>query len=237
VLRARSRAALARALLAEDGAFVFEASYVLDMLDHLEFDSIYHEHLAYFSITMLKTLFEASRMEIFDVEHVPTHGGSLRVFVQKQGGPHATTAAPAELLASEAARGVRDVETYLEFGRRVFRLRDELRSLLSDLKAQGKRIVAYGAAAKGNTLASFVGMDRTVLEYVVDKNPLKQGLYTPGTHIPVCPAERLLEDQPDFAVIFAWNFADEIMAEQHEYIARGGQFIVPAPSPHVVAKA
>lgn len=223
-----------RHLLEPDGIFVFENSYVRDMLDHLEFDSVYHEHLSYFSVTALSRLFERHGMEIFDVEHLPVHGGSLRVFVKRVGDGHPLTAAPERFRQEEQARGLLKVETYEAFGRRVYALRDKLLQLLGRLRREGKRVVAYGSSAKGNTLLNFMGIGPDLVEYIVDKNPLKQGTFSPGMHLPVYPVSRLVEDKPDMALILAWNFTEEILAQQQEYLAAGGRFIVPTPEPHVV---
>jgi len=223
-----------RALLAEDGVFVFENSYVFDTIDHLEFDSVYHEHHCYYSVTALAKLFERNDLEIFDVVPQPVHGGSLRVFVQRKGGPFPTTDAPARIARTEEERGVRDLRTYQAFAERVYNLRHELVTLLHQLRARGARVAAYGASAKGNTLLNFTRIGPDLVSYVVDKSPLKQGLYTPGMHLPVLPPSQLLSDRPDYALLLAWNFVDEVMTQQRAYIEAGGRFIVPIPTPRVL---
>lgn len=221
-------------ILGPDGIFIFENSYVRDMLDHLEFDSVYHEHLSYFSVTALSALFARHGMEIFDVEHQAVHGGSLRVFVQRVSGGHPVTEAPARFRDEERRAGLCDVATYKAFAARVYELRTSLLALLNRLRSEGKRIVAYGSSAKGNTLLNFMGIGPDLVAYLVDKSPLKQGTFSPGIHLPVMPVERLVEDRPDYAVILAWNFTDEILLQQRQYIDGGGRFIVPIPVPQVI---
>ncbi len=221
-------------VLAPEGVFVFENSYVRDMLDRLEFDSVYHEHLSYFSVTALSKLFERHGMEIFDVEHQSVHGGSLRVFVKRLGSGHSMTEAPARFRDEERRAGLCELETYRAFAARVYDLRTSLLSLLRRLRNEGKSIVAYGSSAKGNTLLNFMGIGPDLVAYLVDKSPLKQGTFSPGIHLPVLPVERLVEDRPDYAVILAWNFTDEILLQQRDYIDGGGRFIVPIPVPRVI---
>jgi SAM-dependent methyltransferase len=218
-------------VLKDSGVAVIEVPYVKDLIDHVEFDTIYHEHLCYFSLTALDRLFSRGGLTIVDVEHEPIHGGSLRLFVSK-----ATERSPAaqELLEVERAWGVDDVAFYTDFGTRVARLRDSLCALLSELKAEGKRIAGYSASAKGSTLLNYCRIGRETLDYVVDRSTAKQGRYTPGTHLPVYRPEQLLEAMPDYALLLAWNFADEILAQQVEYRQRGGQFIIPIPEPKVM---
>lgn len=221
-------------VLGPDGIFIFENSHVRDMLDHLEFDSVYHEHLSYFSVTALSALFERHGMEIFDVEHQPVHGGSLRVFVKRRGAGAAATEAPARFRDEERRAGLCELATYEGFAARVYDLRSRLLALLKGLRGDGKRVVAYGSSAKGNTLLNFMGIGPDLVAYLVDKSPLKQGTFSPGMHLPVFPVERLLEDRPDYALILAWNFTDEILLQQRSYIEGGGRFIVPIPVPLVV---
>lgn len=223
-------------LLKGEGVAVIEVPYVKDMIDHVEFDTIYHEHLCYFSLTALRTLFARHGLAIVDVERIPLHGGSLCLTAARDGS--ASAASPsgsvANLLRDEQAWGVDGVAFYRSFGARVERLRVNLRSLLADLKAQGKRIGVYGASAKGSTLLNYCGIGADTLDFVVDRSTVKQGRYTPGTHLLISAPERLLEEQPDYVLLLTWNFADEILAQQAAYRARGGRFIIPIPDPHVV---
>ncbi|HAL46195.1 MAG: class I SAM-dependent methyltransferase [SAR202 cluster bacterium] len=221
-------------VLGPEGIFIFENSYVRDMLDRLEFDSVYHEHLSYFSVTALSALFERHGMEIFDVEHQSVHGGSLRVFVKRRGAGHPVTQAPARFRDEERRSGLREVATYEAFAARVHDLRTRLLTLLKRLRREGKRVVAYGSSAKGNTLLNFMGIGPDLVTYLVDKSPLKQGTFSPGMHLPVLPVEHLMEDRPDYALVLAWNFIDEIVRQQHRYVEGGGHFIVPIPTPRIV---
>lgn len=219
-------------LLADDGVAIVEVPYLKDLLDNVEFDTIYHEHLCYFSLTALDRIFARHGLVVSDVEWIPIHGGSLRVFANRHG-LATPTASVTECLARERAWGVDDRATYASFGRRVDALREKLLDLLGELKRQGKTIVAYGASAKGSTLLNYCRLGRETLDYVVDRSTVKQGRYTPGTHLPIFAPTRLAE-RPDYVLLLTWNFADEIMAQQAAYRAAGGRFIIPVPEPRVV---
>jgi len=220
-------------LLKDKGIAVIESPYVKDLIDRVEFDTIYHEHLCYYSLTSLDHLFTRHGLVIADVERIPIHGGTLRVFVGKQG-----FASPSQvvlnLLAEEAAWGVDRLDFYKGFGQKVEDLKKQLVTLLKDLKGKGKRIAAYGAAAKGCTLLNYFGIGEDTIDYVVDRSTYKQGRYMPGIHLPILPPAKLLEDQPNYVVMFSWNFAEEIMLQQVEYRHRGGKFIIPVPSVKIV---
>jgi SAM-dependent methyltransferase len=220
-------------LLKPGGAFVMETPYLHDLLEHLEFDTIYHEHLFYYSMTALARLFRQCGLAASHVERVPIHGGSLRVtaVLSSREGDAPTVRA---LLDEERAWGVAEPATYQGFARRVETLQHELKDLLVGLKGRGCRLAAYGAAAKGSTLLNSLGLEPGVLDFVVDRSTYKQGRYMPGVHLPVHPPERLLDEQPDYVLLLSWNFADEIMHQQEEYRRRGGRFIVPIPRPSVV---
>jgi SAM-dependent methyltransferase len=223
-----------RLLLANDGIALIEVPYVKDMLDKGEFDTIYHEHLFYFSLTALARLFERHGLIVADVERLPIHGGSLRVSLAHASSRGSSSAAVASLLAEEAGWGVTTPAIYLAFAERVERIRRELRSLLARLKQEGRRIAAYGAAAKGSTLLNYCGIGHETLDYVVDRSTVKQGRYMPGARLLIQPPDRLLADPPDHVLLLAWNFAEEIMEQQAAYRRRGGRFILPVPAPHVV---
>ena len=214
--------------LAPGGVFVIETHYLLDLLEQGAFDTIYHEHVSYWALRPMTRLFERVGMQVVEVERLPIHHGQLRVFVQRKGEGRVQPSV-ADLVALERARGLERLETYHQFARATLANKQRLRDTLSRLKAQGKRIAGYGAPAKGNTLLSFLELGPDLIDYIADKSPLKQGRYTPGTHIPVVPPQRLLEDQPDYVVLLAWNFADEVLAQQAEYRRRGGAFILPLP--------
>jgi SAM-dependent methyltransferase len=221
-----------RALLAEDGLLVVEVPYLRDLMDRLEYDTIYHEHLCHFSISALLRLCAAAGLRACRVDRLQVHGGSLRLYASPAAGPH--DPAVATMAAEEARAGLLDFATYEAFAVAVGENRRALRGLLEDIRARGRTIAGYGAPAKGNTLLNAGGIDSGLLPFTVDKNPLKVGRYTPGSHIPVLPVGAVLERQPDYLLLLAWNFADEIMEQQREYRRRGGRFVVPIPRPVVV---
>ena len=220
-----------RTLLKEDGVAVIEMPYVKDLVDHCEFDTIYHEHLCYFSVTALDYLFRMHSLFLNNVKRLSIHGGSLRIYVEKKENVSSTVR---DMLRMEAAEKVTRIDFYRDFAKRVEGIRTELRRLLEDLKGQGAHIAAYGAAAKGSTMINYSGIGTEFVDFVVDRNTHKQGLYMPGKHIPVLAPEALLDQMPGYVLLLAWNFADEILQQQKEYQQRGGRFIIPVPNPRVV---
>lgn len=222
-------------LLKPGGVFIIEAPYLIDFLDKNLFDLVYHEHLSYLAIKPLEYFFKKHQMKIFDVVKVSSHGGSIRVFVKKISGKHKVTASIKNFLREEVAKGLNKEKTYLDFAKKIKRNKEELLTLLKDIKRQKKMIIGYGAPAKGNTLLNYFGINSRILDYIVDDSPLKQGLYTPGTHIPVVSSEKLSkEPKPDYIFILAWNFAQPIMDKLFAFSEQGGKFIVPVPNPKIV---
>jgi len=218
-------------LLKQDGVAVIEVPYVGSLIEKCEFDTIYHEHLCYFSVTALNRLFSRHGFVLTDVERLDIHGGSLRLFVSKDSTPSDEVL---RMVEDERSKGMNSQEFYSDFADKVTALGDELTSLLRRLKCDGARIAAYGAAAKGSTLLNFFGIGKESIEYVVDRNPHKQGMFMPGVHIPILSPDKLAESPPDYLLLLAWNFADEIIEAQSEYRDRGGKFIVPVPKPRVI---
>ncbi|UCH52017.1 MAG: class I SAM-dependent methyltransferase [Chloroflexota bacterium] len=215
------------------GSAVFEFPYLKDLLDHAEFDTIYHEHVFYYSVSAVKILAERAKLQLYDVHHQDIHGGSLRVFLQKER-QHEVSSNIRKMLLKEEQYGIMDKDLYRNFGEKVEKLKTKLEGLLLELKKAGKTIAAYGAAAKGNTLLNYIGIDKNMIDFVVDRSPYKQGLLLPGTRIPILHQDELLKRMPDYTLVLAWNFAEEILAQQDEYRKRGGKFIIPIPEIQVI---
>jgi nucleoside-diphosphate-sugar epimerase len=222
--------AAVRNLLSADGIFIIEAYYLVDLLEKNLFDTIYHEHLSYFTVRTIAHLLGRLGMEVFDVEKTNTHGGSLRIFAQKAGGPYPVQLSLRRFLTDESRRNLDSTSTYIDFARRLEEGKKGLKQVLTELRASGKRVAGYGAAAKANTLLNYFGITSEILEYIVDDSPWKQGLYTPGTHIPVVSSDELRKREPDYILILAWNFANSIM---NKYMHLG-KFIIPVPRPIVI---
>ncbi len=218
-------------LLKPDGVVVIEAPYLKALIDNVEFDTIYHEHLCYFSVTALDILFRRHGLFLNEIRLLSIHGGSLRLFVEKieRVGPSVQ-----EQLALEHAEGLDTLAYFRDFSDRVEELRRRLLELLMRLKSAGHSIAAYGAAAKAATLINFAGIGPDMIDFVADRNIHKHGKLMPGQKIPIVAPEKLLEVQPDFVLLLAWNFADEILEQQAEYRRRGGQFIIPVPEPKII---
>ncbi len=219
--------------LAREGLFVIEAHYLADLLEQCAFDTVYHEHVSYWALGPMVRLLSPHGLQVVYADRQPIHHGQLRVVIQRVGEGKVHPAVT-EMLDLEKRQGLGEFETYRQFAQKVLKIKESLRGTLLSLVGQGKRVVGYGAPAKGNTLLGFLEIGPDLLEYIVDKSPLKQGRYTPGHHIPVVPTERLLQDQPDFCLLLAWNFTDEILEQQAEYRRRGGKFILPVPEVKVI---
>ena len=225
------------AILKDNGCAVIEVPYVKDMIDRCEFDTIYHEHLCYFSLTALVNLFSRHGLVIADVERIDIHGGSLRFYVKKENSTlqlSADSNRVENLLQLENEWGLTSGDYYLGFAEKVEQLRHRLLDLLQDLKSRGKSIAVYGASAKSSTLLNYFVIGRDIVNFVVDRSTVKQGRFTPGTHIQIYPPEKLLTDRPDYVLLLTWNFADEILEQQAQYRALGGRFIIPIPELTVI---
>ena len=220
-------------LLKPTGRIILEFPYAADFIEKTEFDTIYHEHVFYFSLTALEPLFQRHGLSIFHVERLGIHGGSLRLFAGANGA-HTRQSSVTNLLHQEKQKGINGLNYYEGFASRVLEVKRELISLLQQLKRQGKSVAAYGASAKGSTLLNFFGLGRDVLEFAADRSTYKQGRLTPGTHIPIVAPAWLLEKLPNYTLLLTWNFAEEILAQQQSYRDRGGKFIIPIPQVKIV---
>jgi len=222
-----------RLILKDSGMAVIEVPYVKEMIDRCEFDTIYQEHLCYFSVTALDRLFHRHDLVIEDVERLPIHGGSLRLFVVPR---HRLGNRPRveAVLKEESTWGVDEVNSYRSFAQQVDHLKANLLEVLGRAKGEGKRVVAYGAAAKGTVLLNYCGVGPETLEFVVDRSPHKQGRYMPGVHVLIQPPEKILETMPDYVLLLVWNIAPEVLEQQSEFRRRGGKFIIPIPEVRIV---
>jgi SAM-dependent methyltransferase len=220
-----------RRILAPGGTAIIEVPYLRDLIDHVEFDTIYHEHLCYFSLTALADLFAREGLALNDAARVPIHGGSLRLFVQHA---PARSARLEALLAQERAQGLDRPQAFRDLAHRVEGVGRRLHALLAVLRGQGARVAAYGAAAKGTILLNHFGLGPRELMWVADRNPRKHGLFVPGVKLPVVPAERIASDRPTHLLLLPWNHRAEILRDQADFLAAGGRFIVPIPDPVVV---
>lgn len=224
----------ARELLSPEGVLAIEVPYGLDMLEKTEFDTIYHEHLSYFLVGTLRKLFERCGMRVFDVERLNVHGGSILIFAGLENSPWPVSERVTGLLALEESRSLHNDAGYHDFAARVDRIRTELPELVRGLKAQGKRIAGYGASAKGNTILNVCGLGTEELDFCSDTTDLKQGKVLPGTHIPVVTPEYAKAHTPDYYLLLAWNYAEEIIRNERGFLDAGGGFILPIPRPRVI---
>lgn len=226
-----------RELLAADGVATFEFPHLAELIANTQFDTVYHEHYSYLSLVAVERIARLNGMVVFRVEQLPTHGGSLRVYLQHASGPHAIESSVADTLAAERATGLNRADTYAGFQAAAERVKDDLVAFLIAAKRDGRSVAAYGAAAKGNTLLNFAGIRPDLIAFVVDRAAAKQGRYMPGSRIPILAPEVLAVNKPDIVLILPWNIAAEVMAEQAGIAAWGGRFWVAVPQLREVALA
>ena len=218
-------------LLADDGFCTFEFPHLMRLIEFNQFDTIYHEHFSYFSFTTVSSVFARHGLAMFDVEQLPTHGGSLRIYAQKRSsGVRPVSSSVAALLETEEQEGVRDPAMYDRFESCVHATKRGLLRFLIDARESGKRVVGYGAPGKGNTLLNFCGIGTDFLDYTVDRNPAKMGTYTPGTRIPIRDPEVIRETRPDYVLVLPWNLRAEIELQMSFIRSWGGRFVVPIPA-------
>jgi SAM-dependent methyltransferase len=221
-------------LLHPEGLFVMEAPYVVDLIDNNEFDTIYHEHLSYFAVSPLQKLFAMHNLHIVDIVKQSVHGGTIRVYVAHINSNHTVHPRVEKFLIEEKVKQFHTLLPYDQFATRVQNMKKELTLLLKRIKKEGKSIIGYGASAKGNVLENYCNITSDILDYIVDTTPYKQGKYTPGTHIHIYPEQKLQKDEPDYALLTSWNFAEEILQKNMKYQEDGGQFIIPVPHLRIV---
>lgn len=220
-------------LLSEDGVFVIEFPYLIDFVEKNLFDLMYHEHLSYLAVRPLDKFFKKHGMQIFDVVKTPVHGGSVRLYVQRKEGNYNLHKSVEKFINMEKNKKLHLLSTYRKYAKNIEKNKIKLIKILEDLKTQNKKIIAYGAPAKGNTLLAYFGIDTNILDYIIDDSPYKFNLYTPGTHIPIYSPNKLKSDNPDYIFMLAWNFADDLMKRLSSFKKKGGRFIVPVPEPHL----
>ncbi len=221
-------------LLSENGTFVFEVSYLVDVVEKTLFDTIYHEHLSYHSVIPLIDFFKSNGMELFKVDFINTHGGSIRGFAKLECSKIKTDNSIKNLVQLEKKLGIDNPKTFINFDEKITLLKKRLLEILHTLKSEGKKIAAFGAPAKATTLMYQFGLNKDVIDYIIDDSPLKQGLYSPGLHIPVLSSEHLKNQSPDYLLLLAWNFADSIVEKNKEFLESGGHFIVPLPQIQII---
>lgn len=222
-------------LLKDDGVFVFEVHYLLNLILEMQYDMVYHEHMNYYSLPPLVKFFEKFGMEIFDAEMIPMHAGGIRVYVRNVGKRNEPVSENIEkLLALERQNGLHELETYKIFSQKVRKSKEELLKLIANLKIKGNKIVGYGASGRANTILNYCGINSKILDYIVDASPLRQNMCTPGTHIPIVSEEKFRSDKVDYAIILAWPYSKEIMEKEKIFIEKGGRFIKPLPKVEIL---
>jgi len=223
-----------KVILKPGGVLTMEFPHLQHLIEENQFDTIYHEHFSYFSFLAAQRVFAHHGLELFDVEEIPTHGGSLRIYGRHAGQAGGPSERVKELAARERRLKFEDLETYRAFANRAGETKRELREFLVAARRAGKKVAGYGAPAKGNTLLNYCGVRTDLLEYTVDRSPHKQGMYLPGVHIPIYPPDRIAETRPDYVVILPWNLKDEIVAQMAHVRSWGGKFVVPIPKVRVL---
>lgn len=221
-------------LLAKDGIFIFEVSYLVDVFEKNLFDTIYHEHLSYHSVEPLKNFFLDNGLEMISAERINTHGGSLRGYVQLKNAGRENDGTVEELIKYENKIGLNKASTFLSFSKNIENLKLQLLNLLQSIKSEGKTIAGFGAPAKATTLMYQFGINKDYIDFIIDDSPLKQGLYSPGLKIPVLSSDTLKLNMPDYLIILAWNFSESIIKKNSDFIAQGGKFIVPLPNLSII---
>lgn len=222
-------------ILAEDGVVTMEFPHLLQLIQNSQFDTIYHEHFSYLSFYTVKQIFESQGLELFDVDELPTHGGSLRIYAKHKEDNSKTISLNVQvLLDKEIKEGLTDIRAYADFSEKAMKVKLDLLDFLVQQKRANKKVAGYGAAAKGNTLLNFCGVKNDMISFVVDANPHKQGKYLPASHIPVLNEQHLKDSKPDFVIIFPWNLKEEITQQLHYIKDWGGKFVIPVPSLHVI---
>ncbi len=223
-----------RSLLAPNGVFVFEVSYLVDVFEKTLFDTIYHEHLSYHSVKPLRRFLDSHGLQMIEAVRIDSHGGSIRVVAQHRGGPHGEQGSVAEAVALEERLGLDTAAAFHDFARRIGTLKTDAQKLLRRLKAEGRSVAGFGAPAKTTTLMYHFGIGPDIVDFIVDDSPLKQNLFTPGMHVPVLAPQAIYDRRPDYVIVLAWNFADSIMARHKAYSDAGGRFIILVPSIRIV---
>jgi SAM-dependent methyltransferase len=224
-----------RELLASDGIFAFEVSYLVDVYENTLFDTIYHEHLSYHTVKPLVQFMANHGMRLIEAQRIDTHGGSIRCVACRAESDHPVKASVSDAIDNETRLGLHQTSTLQAYAGKINGLRDELSSLLKKLKSDGKTIAAYGAPAKATTLLYHFDLGADIIDFIVDDSPLKQGLFSPGMHIPVLPSSAIAEKAPDYLLVLAWNFAQPIIKNNAAYLRTGGKFIIPIPKVEIIS--
>ena len=222
-------------LLRKNGVITMEFPHLLQLVANNQFDTIYHEHFSYLSFTTVKSIFESQDLELFDVDELPTHGGSLRIYAKHREDASKQIGSNVErMLKMEQDAGITDIKYYSNFSEKALKIKIDVLTFLAGQKKQGRNVAAYGAAAKGNTLLNYCGVKNDLISYVVDANPHKQNKFLPASHIPVVNEEHLKNDKPDFVIILPWNLKDEIVSQLHYIKDWGGRFVIPIPALQII---